>query len=108
MKDLEALAEAGVYRAWLREERRMKHWTSEQYPLETLDKMSTEDKIEISDEYDLWSPPAENWRELAPEERLLLTMDILDLIPEEQCTPEVQEAINEAIAETERRLCEAR
>jgi len=108
MKDLEALAEAGVYKAWLREERRMKHWTSEQYPLETLDKMSTEDKIDISNEYDLWDPPAENWRELAPEERLLIAIFVVDLIPEEQRTPEVHEAINEAIAETERRLCEAR
>ena len=121
MRDLEALAEAGVYRAWLREERRMKHWTSEQYPLETLDKMPTEDKIEISYEEGLWVDgeliswdekepirPIEPWRELAPEERLLIAIFAVDMVPEEQQTEEVREAISEAIAETERRLCEPR
>jgi len=111
MTDLEAQAEAGVYKAWLREERRMKHWTSEQYPLETLDKMPTEDKLTISHEDSLWydidGDPIE-WRELAPEERLLLKVDILNMIPEEQRTDEVMEAVSEAISETERRLCEPR
>lgn len=110
---LEAQAELAVARAMLREarrEQRMKHWTSEQYPLETLDKIPTEDKLLLSYEEELWEevPPVENWRELAPEERLLLNVEILDMIPEEQRTDEVIEAISEAIAETERRLCEPR
>ena len=121
MTDLEAQAEAGVYKAWLREERRMKHWTSEQYPLETLDKMPTEDKLTISDDEGLWVDgelitwddnepirPIEPWRELAPEERLLLYIQILDMVPEEQLTDEIRDAISEAIFETERRLCEPR
>ncbi len=99
----------------------MKHWTAEQHPLETLDKISTEDKIEISYEQGLWIDgsliswdedepirPIEPWRELAPEERLLLNIEILDTIPEEQLTEEVRDAISEAIAETERMLCEPR
>ena len=113
MKDREAQAEAVVLRAWLREERRMKHWTSDQYPLETLDKIPTEDKIDISYEYNLWKEgedlgPIEPWRELAPEERLLLYMEILSMVPDEQLTDEVREAISEAITETERSLCEPR
>jgi len=91
----------------------MKDWTIEQYPLETLEKIPTEDKIDISYEYGLWDDgepihPIENWRELAPEERLLLNVEILDMVPEEQLTDEIRDAISEAIAETERRLCEPR
>ena len=121
MKDIEAQAELAVARAMLREERRMKHWTSEQYPLETLDKIPMEDKIIISHEEGLWVDgkqitrdddepihPIELWRELAPEERLLLYIDILDMVPEEQRTDEIRDAISEAIAETERKLCEPR
>ncbi len=113
MRDIEAQAELAVARAILREERRMKSWTSEQYPQETLDKVPTEDKIDISDEYNLWEDgevlyPVEPWRELASEERLLLYIEIIDMVPEEQLTDEVREAISEAIFETERRLCEPR
>ncbi|KKM96591.1 hypothetical protein LCGC14_1176440 [marine sediment metagenome] len=117
----ESTIDPAMLRAMLREERRMKSWTSEQYPLETLDKAPTEDKIDISNEYGLWvggeeiiwdgdEPirPIESWRELAPEERLLLYIEILDMIPEEQLTEEVREAISEAITETERKLCEPR
>ncbi len=114
MTDIEAQAELAVAQAMLRDarkEQRMKHWTSEQYPLETLDKIPMEDKSTISHEEALWydidGDPIE-WRELAPEERLLLCIDILDSIPEEQRTEEVMEAIGEAISETERRLCEPR
>ena len=110
MKDLEAQAEAAVLKAWLREERRMKSWTHKQYPLESLDKIPMEDKIIISYEDELWDEviPLEPWRELAPEERLLLNIDILNMVPEEQQSEEVREAISEAIAETERRLCDPR
>lgn len=88
----------------------MKHWTPEQYSLETLDKMPTEDKIILSEEEDLWyfNSPREEWRELALEERLLLYMDIIAMVPEEQITQEVREAITEAIAETERILLQPR
>ncbi len=91
----------------------MRTWTAEQYPLQTLDKIPTEDKIDISYEYDLWEEgdsllPIEPWRELAAEEKLLLNMEIIDMVPEEQITEEIRDAISEAITETERRLCEPR
>ena len=118
---LEAQAEAAVLRAMLQEERKMNDWTLPD-PQETLvDKIPLEDKIEISNEYGLWVDgeeiiwdenepirPIEPWRELAPEERLLLYINILDMVPEEQLTNEIREAISEAIAETERMLCEPR
>ena len=117
----ESTIDAAVLSAMLREERKMNDWTLPD-PRETLiDKIPTEDKIEISNEYGLWvggeeiiwdedEPirPIENWREMAPEERLLLYMHILDMVPEAQLTDEVREAISEAIAETERLLCEPR
>ncbi len=114
MKDIEAQAELAVAQAMLRDmrkEQRMKHWTSEQYSLETLDKVPMEDKLIISHEEALWydidGDPIE-WRELATEERLLLYIDIIDMVPEEQLTDEVRDAISEAIDATERRLCEPR
>lgn len=111
MKNIEAQAELGVVKAMLREERRMKHWTSEQYPLETLDKIPMEDKLIISHEDSLWydidGDPIE-WRELTSEERLFLYLDILVMIPEKQLTNEIRDAIREAIAETERTICEPR
>ena len=117
----ESTIDAAVLRAMLREERRMNDWTLPD-PQETLvDKIPIEDKIEISNEYGLWVDgeeiiwdedepirPIEPWRELAPEERLLLYINILDMIPEEQMTDEIREAISESIAETERSLCERR
>jgi hypothetical protein len=91
----------------------MDDWTLPDPEEVLVDKIPTEDKIEISYDYDLWDEgepirPIENWRELAPEERLLLNIDILNMVPEEQLTDEVREAIGEAIAETERMLCEPR
>jgi len=91
----------------------MTDWTLPDPEEVLVDKIPTEDKIEISYEYGLWDDgepirPIENWRELAPEERLLLNIDILDMIPEEQLTDEIRDAISEAIAETERMLCEPR
>jgi hypothetical protein len=108
MRGIDAQAEAAVVKALLREERRMKHWTSNPEPQETLEQMSTEDKITSSYEDDLWEPPPQDWRELASEERLLLKLDILNMLPKEQQTDEVLDAIGEAIVETERRLCEPR
>ena len=91
----------------------MTDWTLPDPEEVLVDKIPTEDKIEISYEYSLLDDgepirPIENWRELAPEERLLLNIDILDMIPEEQLTDEIRDAISEAIAETERMLCEPR
>jgi len=71
---------------------------------EPADKISTEDKIILSYEEGLWDTPPE-WKELAPEERLLLSLDIENMIPPEQLTEEIQEAILETIKETEKRLC---
>jgi hypothetical protein len=99
----------------------MNDWTLPDPQEVLVDKIPTEDKIEISYEQGLWVDgeriiwdedepirPIELWRELAPEERLLLNIEILDMVPEEQLTEEVREAISEAIAETERMLCEPR
>ena len=107
----ESTIDAAVLRAMLREERRMNDWTLPD-PQETLvDKIPTEDKLIISHEDSLWydidGDPIE-WREMAPEERLLLYIQIIDMVPEEQRTEEVRDAISEAIFETERRLCEPR
>ena len=107
----ESTIDAAVLRAMLREERRMNDWTLPD-PQETLvDKIPTEDKLLISHEDSLWydidGDPIE-WREMAPEERLLLYIQIIDMVPEEQRTEEVRDAISEAIFETERILCEPR
>jgi hypothetical protein len=118
----ESTIDAAAPSAMLREERKMNQDWILPDPQEVLvDKIPTEDKIEISNKYGLWVDgeqiiwddeepvrPIEPWREMAPEERLLLYMQILDMVPEEQLSEEVREAIGEAIAETERLLCEPR
>jgi len=76
----------------------------------TLDQMSTEEKIILAGEEGLGSLylPELEWRELDHVERLSLVIDVLELIPEEQRTEEVQEAISEAVSETERALNQPR
>jgi hypothetical protein len=69
-----------------------------------------EDKLILSDEEDLWyfDSPCEDWRELTPEERLLLLAQVVDSVPDVQRTDEVMDAISEAIWETERTLLQPR
>jgi hypothetical protein len=86
----------------------MNDWTLPDPQEVLIDKIPMEDKLIISYEDDLWDIEPQVWRELAPEERLLLNVDILEMVPEDQRSEEVIEAISEAIVETERRLCEPR
>ena len=69
-----------------------------------VDKIPTEDKLILSYEEDLWEVPPIEYRDLSITDKTLLALDIYDMIPPEQLSEEVQEAILEAIDETERRL----